>query len=61
MEIAQMIALAKPLKAKKKIDDAAFEAMLPTIKHQATHAFRTVRPELREELVAEVVANAFCA
>ena len=63
MEIAQMIAFAKPPKAKKKPqhDDAAFEAMLPTIRRQAKHAFRAVRRELREELVAEVVANSFIA
>jgi len=56
-----MIAFAKPLKAKKKHDDAAFEQMLPKIRRQAKHAFRAVRRELREELVAEVIANAFVA
>jgi hypothetical protein len=63
MEIAQMIAHAKTLKAKKKPkhDDAAFEQMLPTIRRQAKHAFRAVRRELRDELVAEVIANAFVA
>ena len=63
MEIAQMIAFAKPLKGKKKPkhDDSAFEQMLPAIRRQARHAFRAARRELREELVAEVIANSFVA
>ena len=36
-------------------------AMLPLIRAQAQFAFRTKNPEAKEELVAEVVANAFCA
>ena len=38
-----------------------FLPMLPRIEEQADFAFRTQAPELREELVAEVVANAFVA
>ena len=58
-----MIAFAKPPKRKEKSnhDDAAFEAMLPAIRRQAKRAFPGVRSELIEELVAEVIANAFVA
>ena len=38
-----------------------FVAMLPKIRDQALVAFRNVRAERREELVQEVIANAFCA
>ena len=38
-----------------------FLAMLPQLQHQAQVAFRGVRPELKEELVAEVTANACVA
>ena len=37
-----------------------FLEMLPLIRNQARLAFRRLRPEHKEELVAEVVANAFC-
>jgi hypothetical protein len=40
---------------------AGFERMLPKIREQARHAFRAARPELKEELIAETIANAFCA
>jgi len=40
---------------------AQFVAMLPQIRKLARLAFRAARPELKEELIAEVVANAFCA
>jgi hypothetical protein len=40
---------------------AVFLAMLPTIHHSAQIAFRKVAPELREELIQEVVANCFAA
>ena len=58
-----MIAFSKPPKGKEKSkhNDAAFESMLPAIQRQAKHAFRSVHRELREDLVAEVVANAFVA
>jgi hypothetical protein len=52
-----MIAFAKP---SSKTHDK-FLAMLPAIAEQARHAFRAAKPELKEELIAEVVANAFCA
>jgi hypothetical protein len=38
-----------------------FLAMLPLIRRQAQRAFRKVRPEAKDELIAEVTANAFCA
>jgi hypothetical protein len=38
-----------------------FLAILPQIKEQARVAFRAAKHEQRDELIAEVVANAFCA
>ena len=38
-----------------------FLKMLPLIHEQASHAFRRELPERREELIAEVIANAFAA
>ena len=38
-----------------------FLTMLPMIRRQAYIAFRGQRPEVKEELVAEVIANAYCA
>ena len=38
-----------------------FLIMLPVIRRQAYIAFRGQRPEAKEELVAEVIANAYCA
>ena len=38
-----------------------FLAMLPRIRRQALVAFRDRGAEARQELAAEVVANAFCA
>ena len=40
---------------------ALFEQMLPTIERYARNAFRRFRREQRDDLVAEVVANAFVA
>jgi hypothetical protein len=40
---------------------ADFERILPQIREQARLAFRYAQPELKEELIAEVVANTFCA
>jgi hypothetical protein len=40
---------------------AAFVAMLPAIRRAAQISFRKIRPELRDDLVEEVVANAFVA
>ncbi len=56
-----MIAITKPNGRECPDDDATFESMLPAIKRQAKHAFRGVRRELREELVAEVIASSFVA
>ena len=38
-----------------------FVAMLPAIKQRAYRAFRDQQPEVREELVQEVIANAYVA
>jgi hypothetical protein len=38
-----------------------FLAMLPQIRRQAWIAFRDLRAEAREELIQEVIANAYCA
>jgi hypothetical protein len=40
---------------------AAFLAMLPAIRRTAQITFRKIRPELRDDLIEEVVANAFVA
>src|ERR1700704_4343841 len=40
---------------------AAFVTMLPAIRRTAQISFRKVRPELRDDLIEEVVANAFVA
>jgi hypothetical protein len=40
---------------------APFVAMLPAIRRTAQISFRKVRPELRDDLIEEVVANAFVA
>ena len=54
-----MIAHAKKLRAQTLQDK--FLDMLPAIRKQARLAFRGEPPELREELVAEVIANCFVA
>jgi hypothetical protein len=46
-------------KAKSQASHIRFLAMLPAIRRQAHIAFREVRPQLREELVQEVVASSF--
>ena len=56
-----MIAFAKPCPSEVASSHAKFLAMLPLIRDQAHLAFRGAKPEFKEELVAEVVANAFCA
>jgi hypothetical protein len=40
---------------------AAFVAMLPAIRRTAQITFRKIRPELRDELIEEVVANCYVA
>ena len=42
-------------------DHKQFLTMLPQIRRQAYIAFRRQRPEAKEEFVAEVIANAYCA
>ena len=54
-----MIAIAK--QDRRQTNHPIFEAMLPAILKQADVAFRFSPREEREELIAEVVANAFCA
>jgi hypothetical protein len=42
-------------------NNAAFVAMLPAIRRTAQISFRKIRPELRDELIEEVVANCYVA
>jgi hypothetical protein len=57
-----MIAIAHPSKSCPTASNAhdQFLEMLPTIREQARLAFHSSRPEAREDLIAETVANAFC-
>jgi len=58
-----MIALLK--KPSRRLSQSAAHAkfleMLPRIRRQASLAFRLKSPDVREEMIAEVVANAYCA
>ncbi len=58
-----MIATVKRPKSKCKASDqhAAFLAMLPAIRRSAQVAFRKLQPELRHDLIEEVVANSYVA
>src|ERR1700694_915532 len=58
-----MIAVNEPQYSTSTKPDshAAFLAMLPAIRRTAQISFRKVRPELRDDLIVEVVANAFVA
>ena len=58
-----MIALVKcnSVSMTQKAEQERFLAMLPQIRRQAFVAFRKQRPEAREELIQEVVANSYCA
>ena len=57
-----MIATVKRPKSQcQAAQHAAFLAMLPTIRRSAQIAFRKLPPELRHDLIAEVVANSFVA
>jgi hypothetical protein len=62
-EIAQMIARAKktPRTLTASALGARFLLLLPAIREQARFAFRNERPERRQELIAETIANAFVA
>ena len=64
MEVASMIAFAKAQCRKQQSVPACHERfleMLPQIREQARMAFRFARPEVREDLITEVIANAFVA
>jgi len=58
-----MIAIAKQNRSRKSVPawHSLFLAMLPTIVTHVRISFRHLRPEAREEAVAECVANAFVA
>jgi hypothetical protein len=58
-----MIARVKRPKSPRKTSarHAEFLAMLPAIRHSAQIAFRKLPPELRHDLIEEVVANSFVA
>ena len=57
-----MIAITKqPRQTASEQQNEKFLSMLPLIRSQARLAFRRLRPELKNELVQEVVANAYCA
>jgi hypothetical protein len=63
LEKVAMIAIAKDRSRTRQSKRRAptFEELLPAIKKQASVAFRDSPLSDREEQVAEVVANAFCA
>jgi hypothetical protein len=57
-----MITIAKPLHEDVKArENHRFVEMLPRIRRQASVAFRRLRPDHKDELIQEVVANAYCA
>ena len=57
-----MIAITKPVHQDVKAqENDQFLDMLPRILSQARRAFRQLRPEHKDELVQEVVVNAYCA
>ena len=58
-----MIASAKRPKSKCKASaqHATFLAMLPAVRRSAQDAFRKLPPELRHDLIEEVVANSYVA
>ena len=58
-----MIARAKRPKSDRQTSarHAEFLAMLPAIRHSAQIAFRKLPPELRHDLIEEVVANSYVA
>jgi len=47
--------------AKRSTDEPSFLEMLPTIRRMANYAFRHSRSAVKEDLIAEVIANAFAA
>ncbi len=57
-----MIAITKQMHQDVKVqEDERFLDMLPRIRSQARRAFRQLRPEHKDELVQEVVVNAYSA
>ncbi len=56
-----MIAFARATQKQALSRQEVFLAMLPTIKEIARYAFRARRAEMREELIQEVIANAYIA
>ncbi len=57
-----MITIAKPIHEDVKAhENHRFVEMLPRIRRQASVAFRRLRPDRKDELIQEVVANAYCA
>ena len=57
-----MITIANPLHADVKLQvNERFVEMLPGIRHQARRAFCRFRPERKEDLIQEVIANAYSA
>jgi len=58
-----MIAFAKPPRRKNslRLKHVRFLEMLPKIREQARLAFRSATPEAQDDLITEVVANAFVA
>jgi hypothetical protein len=56
-----MITIAKQLRHDVTVQETErFLEMLPKLRHQARLAFRWLRPEHQDELVQEVLANAYC-
>src|SRR5438552_2697002 len=41
--------------------EVEFESILPTIQRCVTYAFRRIRRSLREDMIAEAIANAYAA
>ena len=56
-----MIAIARPIRRRPADWQRKFLEMLPAIQRHARWAFRKLGLESREEAIADVVANAFCA
>lgn len=58
-----MITQAKPVSSYHscRASQEKFEQLLPLIQKKAAYAFRHFKSEQKEELVAEAVANAYCA
>ena len=56
-----MIAPVKPRRQKRQATAPKFEELLPSITSQARYAFRNQNAAERDDLIAEVVANAYVA